>query len=211
MRTLLLPVKDFREAKQRLSARLTPSQRAALARAMLCDVLSAISRAKLPDRVVVFTASDQVADVARPYNFDIIEEVSVRGHSAAVNQMVQELSSNASNASQILSLAADLPLLEPTDVDCMFEVSGADINLVASLDGTGTNAVLFAVPATMEMQYGANSLERHLSAARAAGLQAQVLSIPGIEFDVDTPEDLALFRQRGSERSHAWRYLSAIA
>jgi len=208
MRTLLLPVKDFREAKQRLSARLTPSQRAGLAQAMLCDVLSAISRAKLPDRVVVFTASAQVAAVARPYNFDIIEEVSVRGHSAAVNQMVQELSSDAS---QILSLAADLPLLEPIDVDCMFEASGADINLVASLDGTGTNAVLFAVPATMEMQYGADSLKRHLSTARAAGLQAMVLSIPGMEFDVDTPEDLALFRQRGSERSNAWRYVSAIA
>src|SRR5262245_5872200 len=140
MRTLLLPVKDFRDAKQRLSARLAPSQRAALARAMLSDVLSAISRAKRPERVVVFTASDQVAGIARSYNFDIIEEVSVRGHSAAVNQMVQELSSSAS---QILSIAADLPLLEPTDVDCMFETSLADVNLVPSLDGTGTNAVLF--------------------------------------------------------------------
>ena len=175
---------------------------------MLNDVLTAISRARTPDRVVVFTASDQVADVARPYNFDIIEEVSVRGHSAAVNQMVQELSANAS---QILSIAADLPLLEPNDVDCMFEASKKDINLVASLDGTGTNAVLFMLPARIEMQYGADSLKRHLAGARAAGLGAQVLRIPGIEFDVDTPEDLALFRQRGSERSHAWRYFSAIA
>src|SRR5262249_52016399 len=137
MRTLLLPVKDFRDAKQRLSARLTPSQRAGLARAMLSDVLTAISRARMPERVVVFTASDQVADMARPYNFDITQEVSVGGHSAAVNQMVQELSSNAS---QILSIAADLPLLEPNDVDCMFQSSKTDINLVASLDGTGTNA-----------------------------------------------------------------------
>jgi 2-phospho-L-lactate guanylyltransferase len=208
MRTLLLPVKDFRDAKHRLAARLTPSQRAGFARAMLSDVLSAISRARMPERVVVFTASDQVADIARPYNFDIIEEVSVRGHSAAVNQMVQQLSSNAS---QILSIAADLPLLEPNDVDGMFELSKADINLVASLDGTGTNAVLFMLPARIEMQYGADSLKRHLSGARAAGLEARVLSIPGIEFDVDTPEDLALFRQRGSERSDAWRYISAIS
>ena len=208
MRTLLLPVKDFRDAKQRLSARLTPSQRAGLAKAMLIDVLTAISRANTPDRVVVFTASDLVADIARPYNFDIIEEVSVRGHSAAVNQMVQELSANAS---QLLSIAADLPLLEPNDVDCMFEASKKDINLVASLDGTGTNAVLFMLPARIEMQYGADSLKRHLAGARAAGLEAQVMSIPGIEFDVDTPEDLELFRQRGSEQSQAWRYVSAIA
>jgi 2-phospho-L-lactate guanylyltransferase len=208
MRTLLLPVKDFRDAKQRLSARLAPSQRAALARAMLSDVLSAISRARLPERVVVFTASDQVADIARPYDFDIIEEVSVQGHSAAVNQMVQELSAKAS---QLLSIAADLPLLEPNEVDCMFESSQADVNLVPSLDGTGTNAVLFMLPARIEMQYGADSLKRHLSGARAAGLKADVLRIPGIEFDVDTPEDLALFRQRGSSRSHAWRYISALS
>src|SRR5262245_11261035 len=109
MRTLLLPVKDFRHAKQRLSTRLIPAERVALAKAMLSDVLSAIARARTPDRVVVFTASDQVAEIARPYQFDIIEEVSVRGHSAAVNQMVQELSCNSS---QILSIAADLPLLE---------------------------------------------------------------------------------------------------
>src|SRR5437660_12426082 len=117
MRTVLLPVKDFAQAKQRLAPMLQPRQRAGLARAMLSDVLSALDGASRPERVIVYTASEEVAELVRPYDFDIIEEVAVCGHSAAVNKMVKELSSGAS---QILSIAGDLPLLTSTDVDFIF-------------------------------------------------------------------------------------------
>src|ERR1700722_19092646 len=106
MRTVLLPVKDFKNAKQRLSAAYSEQQRAGLARAMLADVLHSISNASLPDRVVVFTASPEVVAMAREYRFECADEVSVQGHSAAVNSMVPELMRESSH---ILSIAADLP------------------------------------------------------------------------------------------------------
>ncbi|PYS40968.1 MAG: hypothetical protein DMG14_08780, partial [Acidobacteria bacterium] len=84
MNTVLLPVKDFKDSKQRLLPALDATARAGLARAMLKDVLTAISASRAPGRVVVFTAADEVMQMARPFGFDVILEKSVDGHSAAV-------------------------------------------------------------------------------------------------------------------------------
>src|SRR5436189_3607231 len=102
MKTILLPAKDFKDAKQRLAPALDAPARAGLARAMLSDVLNMLGRARTPQRVVVFTASDEVAQMARPFGFDIVLERSVDGHSAAVNQMMTEL---AGSCSHVLSIA----------------------------------------------------------------------------------------------------------
>src|SRR5215831_5470384 len=144
MKTVLLPVKDFRSAKQRLSQRLIPRQRAELARAMLQDVLNAIAGACSAQRVVVYTASEEVEEIVRPYNFDLIQEVTVRGHSDAVNLMVEDLSRDAS---RILAIASDLPTVTPQDVDFVLDSAPSDVGFVTSRDGTGTNAALFVLPA----------------------------------------------------------------
>jgi 2-phospho-L-lactate/phosphoenolpyruvate guanylyltransferase len=205
MRTVLLPVKDFRFAKQRLAAVLDPQRRAGFARAMLSDVLRTISEARRPERVIVFTASEEVAKLARPYDFEIVQEVNVRGHSAAVNQMVDSLSAEASH---ILSIASDLPTMQAAEIDHLFDVPSAGVRLVPSRDGTGTNAALFVSPARIQMEYGAGSLQRHLSNASAAGFEVSVLSFPGIAFDIDTPEDLQMFLRQDLTASSAWRYLA---
>ncbi len=118
MRIVLLPIKDFNDAKQRLAGALAPEHRAALARAMLSDVLGAISRARSPQRVIVFTASAEVAEVVRPFSFEIVEEILVRGHSTAVNGMVEQLSGAGS---KILAIAGDLPTLRAEDIDLLLD------------------------------------------------------------------------------------------
>src|SRR5262245_7640136 len=114
MNTVLLPVKDFKESKQRLVPALSASARAGLAQAMLRDVLNVLARAQAPQRVVVFTAGGEVIQMARSFGFDVILEKSVGGHSAAVNQMVEELSVTSA---RIFSIAADLPRLTPSEID----------------------------------------------------------------------------------------------
>src|SRR5687768_15263661 len=88
MNTVLLPVKDFRDAKHRLAPALDTGQRAGLSRAMLSDVLDALSLAIQPLRVVVYTASAEVAATAQPFGFEVAVEPAARGHSAAVNCML---------------------------------------------------------------------------------------------------------------------------
>src|SRR5262249_28465586 len=154
-----------------------------LARAMLTDVLHALSHARSPQRVIVFTASDEVARMVKRFDFDVVDEKSVGGHSAAVNQMVAELSGTSSH---IFSIAADLPRLLPSEIDFVLDAASEPITLIPSRDWTGTNGVLFIPPAKITMEYGHGSFRRHVSKVSAAGHSADVMNLPGIAFDVDT-------------------------
>ena len=63
MKVVVIPAKEFTIAKQRLADALPAPARAALARAMLEDVLAALAGAPV-DRVVVITPDAEVAAVA---------------------------------------------------------------------------------------------------------------------------------------------------
>lgn len=204
MKTVLLPVKAFAEAKQRLVPVLDAASRVGLARAMCTDVLKTLARTRAAERVIVFTAADEVIQMARPFGFDVVLEKSVKGHSAAVNQMVTEL---LTTSARILSIAIDLPRLLPSEIDFALEAASEPVTLIPSRDWTGTNGVVFISPAHIAMEYGEGSFRRHLSKAAAAGHRADVMNLPGIAFDIDTPEDLNLFMNDPRKDSETWRYL----
>jgi 2-phospho-L-lactate/phosphoenolpyruvate guanylyltransferase len=207
MKTVLLPVKAFTDAKQRLIPFYGVQARAGLARAMLLDVLNAVAKARAPERVVVFTAATEVSEIARSFGCDIVLEKSVDGHSAAVNQMVDQL---ATTSSCIMSIAADLPNLKPSEVDFALNVASEPITIIPSRDWTGTNGVVFRSPDRIQMEYGAGSFRRHLSKAAAAGLRSDVMNLPGIAFDIDTPEDVKAFLEDPRKDSETWRYLRQL-
>jgi 2-phospho-L-lactate guanylyltransferase len=205
MKTVLLPVKEFSSAKQRLAPALDARARAGLARAMLKDVLSALDRARAPERVVVYTASDEVIEMVELLGFEFVKERSIDGHSAAINHLIDEFSSHSS---QILAIAGDLPKLLPSEIDFVLNAASEPVTLIPSRDWTGTNAVLFIPPARIAMEYGEGSFRRHLSKVSAAGLHSDVMDLPGLAFDVDTPEDLQRFMEDPRTDSETWRYLT---
>ena len=60
------------------------------------------------------------------------------------------------------------------------------------------------------LRFGDNSFFPHLDAAKTHGIEPEVVHLPHIGLDIDTPEDLALFLQTPSQtRAHAllqrWR------
>jgi 2-phospho-L-lactate guanylyltransferase len=205
MKTVLLPVKEFSSAKQRLAPALDGPARAGLARAMLKDVLSALRQARAPERIVLFTASDEVIEMVEPLGFEIVKERSIDGHSAAINHLIDEFSASSS---QIFAIAGDLPKLLPTEIDFVLTAASEPVTLIPSRDWTGTNGVLFIPPARIAMEYGEGSFRRHLSKVSAAGLHSDVMDLPGLAFDIDTPEDLHTFMQDPRKDSETWRYLT---
>jgi 2-phospho-L-lactate/phosphoenolpyruvate guanylyltransferase len=205
MKTVLLPVKAFGKAKQRLAPALDAPIRSGLARAMLIDVLSALRRARTPERIVVFTAAHEVLEMVEPLGFQTIVEKSVDGHSAAVNQLIQEF---LATSSKILAIAGDLPTLSSAEVDFALNAASEPVTLFPSRDWTGTNGVVFIPPAHIAMEYGEGSFRRHLSKASVTGLQADVMDLPGIAFDIDTPEDLQAFMDSPRKDSETWRYMT---
>jgi 2-phospho-L-lactate/phosphoenolpyruvate guanylyltransferase len=60
------------------------------------------------------------------------------------------------------------------------------------------------------LRFGDNSFFPHLDAAKAHGIEPEVVHLPRIALDIDTPEDLALFVRTPSQtRAYAllrqWR------
>ena len=83
MKVVVVPAKEFTIAKQRLADALPATARAALARAMLEDVLAALAGAPV-DRVVVITPDAEVAAVAERWGALVVRETEGHGHTAAV-------------------------------------------------------------------------------------------------------------------------------
>ncbi len=66
--------------------------------------------------------------------------------------------------------------------------------VVPDRHGTGTNALLLTPPDATAPAFGPGSCRRHVDNARTVGAVAEVIELPSLALDVDTPEDLALLQ-----------------
>ena len=63
-------------------------------------------------------------------------------------------------------------------------------------NGTGTNVLLVSAQSPFEFRFGEQSFARHLLLSAERGEIAAVCARPELEFDLDTPEDLAAWNGR---------------
>ena len=190
MRTAaIVPFKCFTRAKRRLRVHYSDEQVERLGRAMLGDVLEALSRTSTLDRVTVLTDDEAVADVARDAGAAVRLEAPDPGLNPAIDAAEQDLLASKLDAS--LVVLGDLPLLQPPDVEKVV-LAGQEHSLVIvpSTDG-GTALLLRRPPACISSHFGPNSTALHIAAAEAAGLKPLVMTELGEEvaLDLDTPED----------------------
>jgi 2-phospho-L-lactate/phosphoenolpyruvate guanylyltransferase len=184
-----VPVKDLVNAKQRLVPALSAEQRAALAAAMLQDVLAALAAAAL-DRVWVVTRDSAVVALARARGAEALFEDENRGHTAAVARAQAE--AVRIGARVFLTVPGDVPCVTADELRRLVEAAGPRTPAFApSHSGLGTNGVALAPPDAMPLKFGEPSFDNHLAAARARGLTPRVVSLPGLGLDVDAPDDLA--------------------
>jgi 2-phospho-L-lactate/phosphoenolpyruvate guanylyltransferase len=197
-RTLaILPVKRFGAAKQRLAPGLGPDPRAALARAMLDDVLAALRPVSGLEGVAVVTADPAAEAAARRAGATVLGDTEEAGQSPAASiGIAHALSSGFERA---LLVPGDTPLLDPREVESLLEAPGP-VTIVPDRHGTGTNALVLSPPDAIAPCFGPGSRERHEAAASAAGLPATVLALPTLMLDVDTGDDLAALTAALAER-----------
>ena len=194
---ILVPVKDLSRAKQRLASMLDQPARTELARAMLSDVLGALSQCGFPAAVVT---SDRFAiDLAEKYSFDVIQDGRNASETDAVAMATQVCVSRG--IEDVLVLPADIPLIEPEDIRAIYASAPARGSvLVPSGDKRGTNAVLRRPASLFPLRFGNDSFLPHLSAAIGAEASCVVLSLPRIALDIDTPQDLTQLANAPGEK-----------
>lgn len=191
MRTqAILPIKSFPDAKRRLMEELTPGPRRALVEAMFSDVLVALRRADLVDEIVVISSDRDAQEIAGGYGAGVLDDEQL-GHSEAASLAIT--TAMESGVDRVVLVPGDCPLLDPAEVDALLgrAIDPPSALIVPDRHGTGTNALVLRPPNALTPAFGPGSCERHASSARLAGTAHEVVEVPSLGLDIDTPEDLS--------------------
>lgn len=179
----IVPLRSPGVGKTRLSAVLDGAGRAALAGAMLADVVAALADSAV-DGIVVAAAGPGAVAAASALGLDVV--VDPPGSRSLDRALAA--AARAVEADATLVVTADLPLLRGADVDRLL-ASEAEV-VIAPTDDGGTGGLLRRPPTVIGTAYGPGSAERHRRLADAARATVAVVDLPGFRQDVDTAEDL---------------------
>jgi len=193
---VIIPVKSFDLAKQRLSGILRPPERAALARTMLIDVLNVVASVVLPSNVIVVTSSPEASGIAKDAGTLVLQEAASSDLNAAIEAAARHVM--VQDAGGFLMLPADVPEITVAVLHQAFVALGhnGSVVLAPAIGDGGTNLLACRPPHAIRPEFGAGSFAKHLAAAEGAGLACHVLNSPELGWDIDRPEDLKRFLDR---------------
>ncbi len=212
--SLVIPIKQLENAKQRLGGLLSAEHRSLLFRAMVEDVLEAATTCDRIDDVIVVTSDAIVADLVTAYGATVRPEPAQPGLISAVTDAANYLAEQQVDV--MVFLPGDVPLVTVEELEVVLDgigVSGGqEFLIVPATDLGGSNCVVCSPPNCISFGFGEDSFRRHLKLARDKNIEPKVARLPGIGLDVDTPEDLQLLvaeLTRQNLNTHTHRFLVA--
>jgi len=212
---ILVPVKDLKNAKQRLAGVLDDDERQAFAEAMLNDVLDALAHWRNHPPVAVVTGDGHVRSLARRHHFEVIEDPANHGQTEAIAMATARCLT--AGAEFTLVIPGDVPLVQGWELQKILDAAPVEGSvLVPAHDRRGTNAAWRKPAGLFPLYFGNDSFAPHHAAAQASGKPCVVLELAGVGLDVDNPADLRrLLTSPGDTRSQrlarAWGLQSVLA
>lgn len=202
----VVPIKTIQDAKQRLVGVLNDIERQELFRAMVEDVLEALSSAKRLAGILVVTSDPEAKLLATRYGARVLIEERNTGHTAASSFGANTLTTEG--VSGMLQVPGDLPLLSANDVDMLAEVHGhaRGVTIAPSRDKLGSNGVACSPPNLLPLRFGDDSFFPHIERANALGVEPVIVENQGFALDIDTSDDLQAFLSAPVKR-RTLRYL----
>ncbi len=182
-------IKDFGAAKQRLSPALGPQARSEMARR---NAGLALAAARAGDRVLAVCGSPAAAEVARLTGAEVLLEARPAGQNPAARLGLEHARGRGAGA--VLLVSSDLPLVTRSALGGMLRAGAAlapPAVLAAPATGRGgTNAIYLAPPEAVGLHFGDDSLMGFEADARARGVRFELWESPPLALDLDAPEDL---------------------
>ena len=211
--SVLIPVKGFSNAKQRLSPLLDAADRELFAEVMFRDVLKQVLKAQGLAETFVVTGDDKVAEIATRLGAQVIREEAEKGETDAVDFARSELKRLGREA--VLIIPGDMPLVRSADIEEVLAqipegTAFPFALLVPSHDRMGTNVLLLAPPDIIKLRFGYDSFSYHMSQVLAQGLPLRFIENERIALDIDEPKDLERFLSFGFEDGESTRAVRAM-
>ena len=197
----VVPLKNLKLAKSRLSNILAEGERQELVLAMFDDVLVSLRASHFIDEIFLVADKyfDPVADV------QMITEIKNRGYDEAIIEALKD--SRVNQAQAMLILPADLPLVSRDELNTLIrDQEDRSIRIAGARDQDGTNALVMKPPHLLATSFGVGSFKRHKKFAKALSVKIEEVNLPGLSFDVDTEKDLIDFVQTKSD-TRTYRFL----
>lgn len=192
----ILPVKTLSQSKTRLSAILSPAERADLTQHLLEQTLQVLQQVPNITQTIVVSRDPTVLNTAQRYHTRTFSESAPYELKTAVSQAAK-YATLQQQADGILIIPADLPFLQAYEIQAIIDKAAASETSVICPDESqnGTNALLLSPTTKFRFQYGPNSYSKHLIEANRLNLAIQTITTPGICFDLDTEDDWHIYQQ----------------
>ncbi|MBT8241101.1 MAG: 2-phospho-L-lactate guanylyltransferase [Acidimicrobiia bacterium] len=178
----LVPLKRFDAAKERLGDELGAEDRAELMRSLAGGVL--VAAEGLPRWVV--------CDHRSVAEFALRRGAQVIWRDGGLNQAVQAASDQLGREGFTRVIVCHGDLARPGSFSDFVPVDGGAA-IAPDRHGEGSNVVSVPIAAGFRFAYGPGSLGRHIDEAKRCGLSVSM--IDSLELDIDTPQDLELYRR----------------
>jgi 2-phospho-L-lactate guanylyltransferase len=194
MTWVIVLVKDFESAKQRLGPVLSPAARNALARR---NSQRAVRAAAAGSKRLVVAGSAEVAAMAEKLGAPVLLEPRQMGQNVAGRRGIAHALANGADA--VLLLSSDLPLVTRKSVRELLvaasRVASPAVVVAPAVGRGGTNALYLRPPDVIGLHFGADSLAAFRSESEAKGVNFVVYQSEQMALDLDEPADLTLLRR----------------
>lgn len=186
----IIPVKEFKKSKTRLSKLFTANLRVKLVKEMLKNVLFALIPSVEIKNIIVVTPNKQIAFIRDLDRRIRILHDNGAGQIPALEKAIS-YALKLFKPDAILIAVADMPLIRPWDVYIMLEMAREHqtVVLAPSYDG-GTNVMIQNPPQIIGLKYGPKSFLKHLEEAYHRKIKVRMYFSETSSIDLDAPEDV---------------------
>jgi 2-phospho-L-lactate guanylyltransferase len=183
-------IKDFDSAKQRLRPALGAKSRRALARR---NARLAVAAAAAGDHVLVVAGGEEAAEMAAAWGAEVLLEPREEGQNVAARRGINRAAEKGADA--VLILSSDLPLVTARAVqellDAAARLSAPVVVAVPAIGRGGTNALYVRPPGGIGLHFGDDSLSKFREDAESRSIDFVIHHSDAMALDLDEPSDLA--------------------
>lgn len=190
---VLVPVKPAAVAKSRLLP-VGDELRTALVVAFAVDTIGAVLSSDAVSFVLAITDDHLLARGLSELGVRVIPDGTVDDLNGSLVLAAAELHRTRPEL-RVAAVCADLPALRPDQLQRALLAAADDrLSFVADAEGAGTTACFAPTVEQFRPMFGPGSRRAHLDAGAA---EIDLVDIPSLRLDVDTPADLAKARDLG--------------
>jgi len=203
----LIPVSGFSDSKTRLSPFLSSSERRALLKFMLKDIVSNIRESV--DEIFIVSRDNEVLEYAMSLDCRIIEEKFIENSNSLNNSLLysMDIIRNDYARCDIIILPSDIPLIRKEHI---IHVRRADSDVVISPSmGGGTNLLFIRKNVDFIPKFGEFSFDKHLNQVMSNDLSYEIFDSFYLSVDVNTPNDLGEIMLHG-KKTYTYEYLREL-